>query len=76
MRGSDRCDEIVKLIDDTLGSAATTKPEATSSGRPTTRHGLLPRSLPRSGDGDAAGDRRRLLATVEEFLAGTFADVA
>ena len=73
MRGSDRCDEIVKLIDEILGSTPTTKPVATSSGRPVTRHGLLPRSLCR--DEDTAG-RQQLLAAIEEFLAGTLADVA
>jgi hypothetical protein len=75
MRGSDRCDEIVRLIDGTLGSAPTTEPMATSSGRPATRHGLLPRSLPCEG-GDAGTRRRLLLEAVEEYLAVALSEVA
>jgi hypothetical protein len=76
MRGSDRCDEIVRLIDESLGSAPATKPEATSPGRPATHHGLLPRYLPGQEHAQGSAERQQLLAAVGDFLACTLADVA
>ena len=80
MRGSDRCDEIVRLIDETLADAlapAGRKPTAARRGagsidprHPSCR---VPTRAKMPTDGS---DRRDLLAAVADFLAGTTPDTA
>ncbi len=71
MKGSDRCDEIVRLIDDILGDApASARKPATS------RAGTGPRWSTRPRPEKESSDRRDLLEAVGHFLAGTTTEAA
>lgn len=58
MRGTDRCEEIIRLIDETIGG-------------PPAAAGAPGGSVPAPPD---ATDRQRLLAAVADFLAGSLTD--
>jgi|HubBroStandDraft_1064217.scaffolds.fasta_scaffold31191_2 hypothetical protein len=78
MRGRDRCDEIVRLIDETLGNTPAAAPRRPATSRPSAGAGLSPslRSPSRTRPPAETSDRRDLLAAVGDFLAGTSVDTS